>query len=79
LDNKFEKRRQGHDKDTGLAYTMWGPMLGKRFLIFVDDFNMPKRETYGAQVLFKKVNVSSFFTTSTCLNERRMERRFVFL
>jgi dynein heavy chain len=49
LDSKFEKRRQGQDKDSGLAYTMWGPMLGKRFLIFIDDFNMPKRETYGAQ------------------------------
>ena len=49
LDGKFEKRRQGTDKDTGLAFTMWGPMLGKQFCIFVDDFNMPKRETYGAQ------------------------------
>eukprot|EP00965_Chrysotila_dentata_P078922 2602070-Pleurochrysis_carterae.AAC.2 len=49
LDAKFEKRRQGQDKDSGLAYTMWGPMLGKRFLLFIDDFNMPKRETYGAQ------------------------------
>jgi len=49
LDGKFEKRRQGTDKDTGLAYTMWGPMLGKQFCIFIDDFNMPKRETYGAQ------------------------------
>ena len=49
LDSKFDKRRQGVDKDTGLQYTMWGPMLGKQFAIFIDDFNMPKRETYGAQ------------------------------
>jgi len=49
LDAKFDKRRQGVDKDTGLAFTMWGPMLGKHFAIFIDDFNMPKRETYGAQ------------------------------
>ena len=49
LDAKFDKRRQGVDKDTGLQYTMWGPMLGKQFAIFIDDFNMPKRETYGAQ------------------------------
>ena len=33
LDGKFEKRRQGRDKDTGLDYTMWGPMLGKRLVI----------------------------------------------
>lgn len=49
LDSKFEKRRQGTDKDTGLHYTMWGPMLGKHFNIFIDDLNMPKREVYGAQ------------------------------
>ncbi|KAL1510265.1 hypothetical protein AB1Y20_006588 [Prymnesium parvum] len=49
LDNKFEKRRQGLDKNTGLQFTMWGPMLGKQFVVFLDDFNMPKRETYGAQ------------------------------
>ena len=33
LDGKFEKRRQGRDKDTGLDYTMWGPMLGKQRVI----------------------------------------------
>ena len=49
LDGKFEKRRQGTDKDTGLPFTMWGPMLGKQFVCFLDDFNMPKREHFGAQ------------------------------
>eukprot|EP00741_Cyanophora_paradoxa_P012299 tig00000169_g11885.t1 len=49
LDSKFEKRRQGKDRDTGLDYTVWGPVLGKQFVIFIDDMNMPKREVYGAQ------------------------------
>ena len=79
LDGKFDKRRQGRDKnddnkpafdtpcgfvcnkrdmsygagynslDTGLPFTMWGPPIGSQFLIFVDDFNMPKCETYDAQ------------------------------
>ncbi|ESU37863.1 Dynein heavy chain [Giardia duodenalis] len=38
IDGKMEKRRKG----------VYGPVAGKKFVLFIDDLNLPNKEKYGA-------------------------------
>jgi dynein heavy chain, axonemal len=39
LYSNFEKRRKA----------CYGPPLGKKYIVFIDDLNMPQKEEFGAQ------------------------------
>ncbi len=41
LESKLEKQKRGKG--------VYGPMVGYKNIIFIDDLNMPRKEKYGAQ------------------------------
>ena len=71
IDGKLGKRRKG----------IYGPPMGKRCVIFVDDVNMPKKETYGAQppieILRQAMSQSGWYNLSENVFAELQDLQFV--
>ena len=72
LDSKMEKRKKG----------VYGPASGKKYIIFVDDLNMPQREEYGAQppveLLRQAMGQGGWYDTTTLDYKKVIDCTYVF-
>eukprot|EP00924_Labyrinthula_sp_SR-Ha-C_P010247 snap_masked-scaffold_23-processed-gene-1.31-mRNA-1 protein AED:0.10 eAED:0.11 QI:0/-1/0/1/-1/1/1/0/4309 len=71
IDDKLEKRKRG----------IYGPPVGKKYLIFVDDLNLPQKETYGAQppieILRQMIDGGGFYDLKEILFKKMVDCIFL--
>ena len=71
MDSKMEKRRRG----------VYGPAAGSHYIIYIDDFNMPQKEEYGAQppleMIRQALSQGGWYDRKTLQYKNIIDRTFI--